>query len=161
MKLDDEEFIRVIRATPLVAIDLIVKNEIGEILLGRRCNRPAQNYWFVPGERIRKNERSADALQRIGMSELRIRVPAGKLLGVFDHLYDDNYFGLPDISTHYVTLAYQIELEKSSLLVQDEQHDELKWWDIGSLLCSKEVHQNTKMYFSESDHPIFKCDGGC
>ncbi|MGZ5801378.1 MAG: GDP-mannose mannosyl hydrolase [Burkholderiaceae bacterium] len=160
MKLDDEEFIRVIRATPLVAIDLIVQNELGEILLGRRCNRPALNYWFVPGGRIRKNERSAEALQRIGMSELRIEIPAGKLLGVFDHLYDDNYFGLPDMSTHYVTLAYQIDLKKSNFLVHDEQHAELKWWDMDSLLCSEEVHQNTKLYFDESDLNVFKCNCG-
>jgi colanic acid biosynthesis protein WcaH len=159
MKLDDEEFIRIIRATPLVAIDLIVRNEIGEILLGRRCNRPARDYWFVPGGRIRKNERSTEALQRIGMSELRIEMPKGKLLGVFDHFYDDNYFEIPDMDTHYVTLAYQIELKKSSFLVHDEQHAELKWWDTGSLLRSEEVHQNTKRYFSESDHNPFKCDG--
>jgi len=129
-------------------------------LLGRRYNRPAQNYWFVPGGRIRKNERSSEALQRIGMSELLIKIPAGKLLGVFDHLYDDNYFGLPDIGTHYVALAYQIELKKSNFLVHDEQHDELKWWDIGSLLRSEEVHENTKMYFSGADHNIFKCNCG-
>lgn len=158
MELADEEFIRTIRATPLVAIDLIVQNEIGEILLGRRRNRPAQNYWFVPGGRIRKNERSSDALQRIGMSELGITIPAGKLLGVFDHLYDDNYFGLPDISTHYVVLAYKLNLKKSSLLVHDEQHTELKWWDLDSLLSSDEVHDNTKMYFSKSDDNAFKCN---
>jgi colanic acid biosynthesis protein WcaH len=158
MKLADEEFIRIISATPLVAIDLIVQNELGEILLGRRSNRPAQHYWFVPGGRIRKNERSQDALQRIGMSELKMCLPTGKLLGVFDHLYDDNYFGLPDIGTHYVTLGYQVELKKNDLIVPDEQHVELKWWDIASLLQNEQVHQNTKLYFSDVPDNGFRCE---
>ncbi|MGZ5817661.1 MAG: GDP-mannose mannosyl hydrolase [Burkholderiaceae bacterium] len=156
--LADDDFIQVIDATPLVAIDLIVQNEMGEILLGRRCNRPAQNYWFVPGGRIRKNERSQDALQRIGRSELQIDVPTGRLLGVFDHFYEDNYFGLPDMSTHYVTLAYRVEMKKDSLFMHDEQHVEMKWWDPDSLMSSLDVHDNTKLYFSKSLDNGFRCN---
>ncbi len=159
MRLPDEEFIRVIRATPLVSIDLIVQNEAGEVLLGKRRNRPAQDYWFVPGGRIRKDEPTQDALQRIGMSELQTAVPAGRLLGVFDHFYDDNYFGLPEIGTHYVVLAYRIEMKKSSLFVQDEQHIELAWWKIDALMRSDEVHANTKLYFSGATSNGFRC--GC
>jgi colanic acid biosynthesis protein WcaH len=162
MKLADEEFIRVINTTPLAAIDLIVRNELGEVLLGRRRNRPAQHYWFVPGGRILKNERSQDALQRIGLSELQMRMPSGRLLGVFDHIYQDNYLGLPDIGTHYVTFGYQVEMKKSDLLIHnehDEQHAELKWWSIGALLLNEQVHQNTKLYFSDTPDNGFRC--GC
>jgi colanic acid biosynthesis protein WcaH len=159
MNLTDDEFIQVIRTTPLIAIDLIVQNEFGEVLLGKRHNRPAKNYWFVPGGRIKKNERSLDALERVGRSELGIALPAGKLLSAFDHFYDDNYFGMPDVGTHYVTLAYRIKLKKNSPVIHDEQHAELKWWNTDTLLSSGEVHQNTKAYFSESAGNPFKCDG--
>ncbi|RYH91551.1 GDP-mannose mannosyl hydrolase, partial [Escherichia coli] len=36
--LTDEEFINVIKLTPLISIDFIVKNKRNEILLGKRVN---------------------------------------------------------------------------------------------------------------------------
>jgi colanic acid biosynthesis protein WcaH len=44
-----------IENAPLVSIDLIVRQREG-ILLGKRVNRPAQGFWFVPGGRVYKNE---------------------------------------------------------------------------------------------------------
>ena len=52
MHLDDKTFLRVIEATPLVSIDLLVRNERGQVLLGKRANRPAQGLWFVPREGV-------------------------------------------------------------------------------------------------------------
>lgn len=58
-----EKFLQTVDATPLVAIDLIVPNQNGGYLLGHRVNKPAQGFWFVPGGRIRKNERLDDAFR--------------------------------------------------------------------------------------------------
>ncbi|MHC5075082.1 MAG: GDP-mannose mannosyl hydrolase, partial [Planctomycetota bacterium] len=52
MEIKDDEFINVIKLTPLVSIDLLIKNADGKYLLGLRENEPAGNYWFVPGGRI-------------------------------------------------------------------------------------------------------------
>lgn len=49
MFLRQEDFATVVRSTPLVSLDFIVENSRGEFLLGKRTNRPAQGYWFVPG----------------------------------------------------------------------------------------------------------------
>jgi colanic acid biosynthesis protein WcaH len=154
--LGKEAFIHIIDATPLVSIDLIVRNARGEVLLGRRRSRPAQDYWFVPGGRIRKNERSQDALVRIAQTELGVAVKSGRLLGVFDHLYDDNFFGIPDIGTHYVVIAWECELPNDSRLMPDEQHAELRWWDVASLLASDDVHVHTKWYF-QTESSGFRC----
>ncbi|HGU2589280.1 TPA: NUDIX domain-containing protein, partial [Escherichia coli] len=54
MFLHSQDFATIVRSTPLISIDLIVENEFGEILLGKRINRPAQGYWFVPGGRVLK-----------------------------------------------------------------------------------------------------------
>ncbi len=54
MFLSREDFATVVRSTPLVSIDLLVENRRGEYLLGRRNNRPAQGFWFVPGAGFRK-----------------------------------------------------------------------------------------------------------
>lgn len=150
MKLTDQEFINIIRVTPLVAIDLIVQNSVGQVLLGKRRNRPAQHTWFVPGGRIQKNERLQDAYRRIGKAELGIALPDGRLQGVFNHLYSDNYFGVPDIGTHYVTLGYRCVLHEGMTPVHDDQHVDMRWWDVNALLESAEVHANTKAYFSSA-----------
>lgn len=57
MFLRHEDFATVVRSTPLISIDLIVENAHGEFLLGKRLNRPAQGYWFVPGGRVQKMNR--------------------------------------------------------------------------------------------------------
>lgn len=149
MFLDDSTFASIIAATPLVAIDLIVRNVHGEILLGKRNNRPAAGYWFVPGGRIRKNERSRNALARIAQGELGIAATDGRLLGVFDHFYDDNALGILGLGTHYVALGYQLDIASAMPLIHDAQHAELKWWSINALLSSDEVHSNTKLYFAD------------
>jgi colanic acid biosynthesis protein WcaH len=67
--INEKRFFEAIDAIPLVSIDLILENQHGGILPGRRVNRPAQGYWFVPGGRIRKNEKIAEAIKRISSTE--------------------------------------------------------------------------------------------
>lgn len=159
MHFDNETFLKIVASTPLVSIDLVVRNEKGQVLLGYRRNRPAQNFWFVPGGRIRKNERTQDALQRIAQHELGIAAGAGKLLGVFDHFYDDNFHGIPGIGTHYVVCAYQFQVNSDTCFTRDEQHTEVRWWDLETLLSSPEVHPNSKLYFRDAPDNGFRC--GC
>jgi len=52
-----EQFKIAVDSLPLVSIDLYVLCE-KQILLGKRNNRPAKNWWFTPGGRVKKNELS-------------------------------------------------------------------------------------------------------
>ena len=70
MFLRQEDFATVVRSTPLVSLDFIVENSRGEFLLGKRTNRPAQGYWFVPGGRVQKDETLEAAFERLTMAEL-------------------------------------------------------------------------------------------
>lgn len=153
MLLDDDLFFKVIAASPLVSIDLIVRNERNEVLLGMRTNRPAMGFWFVPGGRIRKDEPSLRALARIAQDELGISIPKSKLFGVFDHFYDDNVFAIPHVRTHYVAIGYELEICGSTPIRSDSQHARFKWWTLDMLLASAEVHENTKLYFSHPTAP--------
>jgi colanic acid biosynthesis protein WcaH len=149
MILNDTRFLEVVEATPLVAVDLIIKNADGEVLLGKRRNRPAKGFWFVPGGRIRKNERISEAIARVSGSELGIDVQREEatLLGVFEHLYADNFLGIDGVDTHYVVLAFQFDLEDCPPVKPDDQHLEMRWWRMEELLQSPGVHQNTKDHF--------------
>ncbi|MHC5074389.1 MAG: NUDIX domain-containing protein, partial [Planctomycetota bacterium] len=104
MEIKDDEFINVIKLTPLVSIDLLIKNADGKYLLGLRENEPAGNYWFVPGGRIKKDERISDAFKRITLDELHqeANIEKARFLGVFEHIYKTNYACAAGFGTHYV-----------------------------------------------------------
>ena len=149
MKIDKKHVLKIIEATPLVSIDLVIRNPSNKVLLGKRNNRPAMGYWFVPGGRIFKNETINQALKRISEVELGqdLSTKAPSLLGAYDHIYEDNFLNVKGINTHYVVLAFVIALQQEIEVKSDEQHTELKWWEIDKLLQDQTVHQNTKVYF--------------
>lgn len=149
MDIPKDNFLEIIDQVPLVSIDLIIENANQQYLLGMRNNKPAQGSWFVPGGRIRKNETIAAALARISMAELGVALTLeyAELLGTYDHIYDDNYHGLPDINTHYVVLGYKVKLPTDQNITLDEQHSDIKWFTKDALLADNAVHQNTKNYF--------------
>jgi colanic acid biosynthesis protein WcaH len=71
-RLEPEDFNSVVRLTPLVAIDMIVRSPVGRVLVGRRNNEPAKGRFFVLGGRITKNEALAAAFRRISLAELGV-----------------------------------------------------------------------------------------
>lgn len=147
--IDKNQFLEIINATPLVSIDIIFEDKQNRILLGKRNNRPAQHYWFVPGGRIRKNETIADAFRRISLAETGngISFSCAHLLGVYDHIYDDNVFANAGVNTHYVVLAHRVKLLHDIEILRDNQHSDIKWWSKEHLLKAADVHPNTKAYF--------------
>ena len=151
MWLPDETFKSVIQHTPLISIDLIVRNEWGEVLLGKRVNAPAKGYWFVPGGRVRKNETLDDAFVRLVREELGIESGItradGKFLGVFEHFYEDCVFG-HDVSTHYIVLGYEIR-QKISLQLPQQQHLTYQLFEENLIFKMDSVHPYTKSYFEE------------
>jgi len=142
-----------IRCTPLVSLDLIVMNLYGEILLGKRKNDPAKDTWFVPGGRILKNEPVREALARISLDEVGFTIDRKdiQVQGVYDHMYENNYFN-EDFTSHYVVIAcwYPLNDEEKKPIIEHAmhlQHDESIWLSIDELMEHKQVHENVKHYF--------------
>lgn len=149
MFLSKQRFSQVIESTPLVSIDLVIEDENGQVLLGKRLNRPAQGFWFVPGGRILKDEKLDDAFARLTLEELghECKLSQATLLGPYTHLYDDYVFG-NEFSTHYVAIAYKLTVTRTELnLPRDIQHSQYRWCDKDELLTSDKVHIHTKWYF--------------
>lgn len=146
--LKEKDFRNIILNTPLVSIDLILRNSKDEILLGKRNNAPAKGFYFVPGGRIVKDERISAAFHRIADAELGIylNINEATFKGVYEHLYDSNVFD-EDFSTHYIVLAYELILNLQDCVVpNDEQHSELLWMSPDEILMHELVHENTKAY---------------
>ena len=143
-----EQFKTVVKNTPLISIDFIVKNSENKILLGKRVNKPAQNFLFTLGGRVYKNEKLEDAKKRILKDEIGLDLKNFNpiFLGVFEHFYEDSFVN-DDVSTHYVNLAYEINVS----YIQDlpkTQHNSFSWLSLNELLNSNEVHKYVKDYFN-------------
>jgi colanic acid biosynthesis protein WcaH len=153
MFLENEVFRTVVASTPLVSIDLVVCNPQGEVLLGKRLNRPAEGYWFVPGGRILKNEGLDAAFARLTLTELGqgFARDQARLLGIYEHFYQDSVFGDDQAgpNTHYVVIAYRLDLPADFPMDPPTvQHDSYRWWSMESMHGDKRVHRNSQAYLA-------------
>ena len=150
-----EQYLDIMKHTQIISADFIIFNNEGKVLLGKRTGEPAKNTWFVPGGRIRKNERFPDAVKRIFVQEIGVILDNNHdeplPMGVYHQTYSNN-FDNDDFNAHYITFAYTITLPITSTHITilpkpDHQHSEFKWWTIEELLSSAEVHNYCKNYF--------------
>ena len=161
MFLSVSDFSQVVSNTPLISIDLCLLRG-KEILLGKRKNPPARDYFFVPGGRILKSESQKLAFERILKNELGMVLKKNhykniKNLGIYEHFYTDNFLENTNFSTHYVVIAFLvpykslINIEKFSF---QEQHSQYIWQNIETVKKSPhKIHKYTLEYFR---NPLFQ-----
>jgi colanic acid biosynthesis protein WcaH len=152
MELSTQQFLEVIKNTPLIAIDIIVRNKDNKILLFLRKNEPAKNTWFVPGGRIRKDETLDDAFKRITKNELGREYSRNKsrFIGVFENIYDKNFLGIDEVRTHYIVLTYEIRPSEIPEKFPTDQHKEHGWFSKTDLRNTKRddvIHPYVHPYF--------------
>ena len=161
MFLSNSVFANIVKYTPLVAIDLVIYKR-REILIGKRLNSPAKDFFFVPGGRIYKNELRKRAFLRILMHELGMKIRNDhdkfiKEIGFYEHFYDDNFLGNKEFGTHYLVIVYLIphqSLISTKSENKYEQHSEFIWLDIDKIDESNlPIHIYTKEYLK---NPILK-----
>jgi colanic acid biosynthesis protein WcaH len=149
--LSPDEFSELVRIAPLVSIDVIVRDGRGRVLLGRRNFEPAKGSYFVPGGRILKDEPIRDAFSRILRHELGadLSIDDARFVGVHEHFHPSSRFGPDGSTTHYVVLAYEIDVRSApSRVVPDDQHSALEWVPENEILRMPDVHELTKAYFA-------------
>ncbi len=153
MVIPKNTFHDIVKNTPLISIDLIITTPNSFCLLGKRNNRPAKGFMFVPGGRIFKSEKIIAAFDRILISETGYKVKDHDKIsfqGVYEHFYEDSYHDMKT-STHYVVLAYRLEVVKKFNVILDRQHEEFEWVSLEHLLSRTDVHDNVKSYFGENN----------
>ncbi|MDO6739225.1 GDP-mannose mannosyl hydrolase [Wenyingzhuangia sp. 2_MG-2023] len=149
-RLPEKIYTEVVKNTPLISIDLIIEDTMGNILLGYRLNNPAKHTWFVPGGIIRKNEAFVEAFQRIAIAELgfSINLTEATYVGLYEHLYSTNFADTDDFGTHYIVNAFHIKIKQKNTALPKAQHSEYWWASKEELVAHKDVHTNTKNYFN-------------
>ena len=144
-----DQFRHIVRHAPLVSIDLVITDPAGHVLVGLRNNEPAKDAYFVPGGVIRKGETLNGAFGRILLGETGQQAPIGtaQFLGPYEHFYDTNRFSESGYGTHYVVLAFRLQLDRRPEIKLDDQHSDFRWMSVPDLLAAPDVHENTKAYF--------------
>ena len=157
MMLPQDSFLNIVRNGLLVAFDLIARDPQGRVLVGLRTNRPAQGYWFVPGGSVRKEETLPEAFRRLTQEELGLPLELKRdtrFHGLYEHIYTDNFAGAPGIGTHYIVLAYEIQLAGAADTLPRGQHSEYRWLTPAELVADPKVHLNTKNYFNNTGSAV-------
>ncbi|MCG3710630.1 NUDIX domain-containing protein [Aliarcobacter butzleri] len=148
--LELDKFKTLVDIAPLVSIDFIIKNQENKIVLGKRVNKPAKDYYFTFGGRVYKNEILNEAKKRILKDEIGLNIKDfnPKFIGVFEHFYNDSFID-DRIPTHYINLAYEINVS----YIQDlpkKQHNEYVRLSLDELMSSNKVHKYVKDYFKHN-----------
>ncbi|XXK59464.1 GDP-mannose mannosyl hydrolase [Porticoccaceae bacterium nBUS_09] len=147
--LEPDIFKSIVKNTPLVSIDICLLHG-GKILLGKRSNEPLKGKWFTPGGRIFKNESWQECILRVSQSELGFVIDdlsSFRLMGVWDHFYENSVMD-NDMSTHYVNLPHYCILETRPSLSIDQQHNDLRWFDLDEVAGKNGFHEYMQSYAS-------------
>ena len=147
--LSEEDFARLVRSAPLVAIDLIIRNREGKVLVALRNDEPAKGYLFNPGGIVLKGEPIEAAFARIIAREIgcRMSYEAARFRGVFQHFYRNSRFGSDGTGTHYVVLAHDVAFNENTAITLDGTHSIYQWLSESEILASTDAHEYTKDYF--------------
>jgi len=146
----NDQFHNIVKLTQLVSVDLLINNN-GKYLLGKRRNKPAQGYLFVPGGKVYNNETICDGLKRVAMDEIGLTdLSDCHPIGLYEHIYEDNYKN-NEFGTHYVVCAYEIKTNTEADFSKfSDQHENIVWLTPEEILNSNEVHIFNKYYFQDN-----------
>lgn len=127
MRLPAEEYRNILRAVPIVCVDCVVVGEGGAVLLVKRRNAPLQGEFWLPGGRLHKNERLAEAVHRKMREEIGVDVEIIGNIGFFEEFFDhtaENAEG----GAHAVSIVYLVRALSSDFKL-DSQSSAWAWFE--------------------------------
>ena len=102
-----EAFYFVSQLTPLINVDLLIKNKKGQVLLTWRDDQFYGPAWHIPGGIIRFKENIGDRIERVGMLELGAKVLFSEQpIHVRGLINNDR-----DVRGHFISLLYLCKLD--------------------------------------------------
>lgn len=122
-------FYYISRTTPLVNVDLLIKDEKGRILLAWRDDQFSGTGWHIPGGIIRYKETFEERLQKVALKELGTKVD-----------FEPNPITVRQIiiegrkdRSHFISFLYLCHLNSSFEInnknLKENQPGFLKWHD--------------------------------
>ncbi len=124
-RLSEEEFRESFKFAPRLAVNLLVSDSKGKILLAKRNIPPFLNYWHFPGSLLLKNESIADCQKRVARKELGFELPENvhlTILGAFDNIEEDP-------RGHMVDLVYGITIQAISQIKLTKETSDIQFFE--------------------------------
>ena len=110
--LPEEIFLFATEITPMVNVDLLIRDEKGQILLSWRDDKYYGKGWHVPGGILRLKEHFPERIQKTALNEIGCHV-----------IYSDNPIEIVpiienDMKTrgHFITFIYECKLPKNFII---------------------------------------------
>ena len=101
--LPDELFYYISKTTPLVNVDLLIKDEEGRTLLSWRDDRYAGKGWHVPGGIIRFKETLETRVKKVAESEIGVEVDFDSVPLAIKECINHEC----DIRGHFISILYK------------------------------------------------------
>lgn len=124
-RLPEQEFLETFKNVPRLAVNLIITDLDGKVLLTRRNISPFSGSWHFPGSFVLKNEPIIDTQKRVARDEFGLELDEQadlSLLGAFDDLHSDP-------RGHVVDLVYGLTIEDSSQIKPTKETSEVKFFE--------------------------------
>ena len=122
--LPEEVFLFISRMTPMVNVDLLIKDENGRTLLSWRDDKFAGRGWHVPGGIIRFKEKIETRLLKIAEKEIGTTVKFNPVPIAVNQILCKN-----KVRGHFISILYQCYLSSSFI----PENKGLKEADLGYL----------------------------
>ncbi len=107
--LPDEVFFYVSRTTPLVNVDLLVKDENGRILLSWRDDQYAGKGWHLPGGIVRFKESLETRVKKVAETEIRASVDFDPNPMAINQIIIEEYKN----RAHFISILYKCLLSSA------------------------------------------------
>jgi colanic acid biosynthesis protein WcaH len=149
--LPNEVFYYISKTTPLVNVDLLIKDEDGRTLLSWRDDRYTGKGWHVPGGIVRFKEALETRIKKVAEIEIGASV-------IFDPVpIALNQIILPerDIRSHFISILYKCFLSKTFILQNNglsiEDNGYLQWHKFCPVELLK-CHEIYRKYITKVDN---------
>lgn len=145
--LPEEVFLFATKITPMINVDLIVRDKNGRILLSWRDDEHCGTGWHVPGGIIRYKENASERIEKVAELELGCKV-----------IYSDNPVEVKELindkeyRAHFISLVYECKIDGNlDLSKQEKNKNEVGYLEWHRTFPSNmiPVHHSYKSYFKE------------
>ena len=141
--LPEDVFLFISRLTPLVNVDLLVKDERGRTLLGWRVDQYADAGWHLPGGILRFKEKMEGRLLKVAETEIGAAVEFDPVPVAINQIICDH-----DTRGHCISLLYKCFLSGKYIPKNDGltnmDNGYLVWHDVcpANLVKVHEIYRN-------------------
>lgn len=116
----------IIKALPILCVDVVVRNPKNEYLLVKRANEPLKGHWWVIGGRVFRGETMEQAAIRKVKEEASLDVTNLELIGYYEETFRENPFGT-DGGIHTVSIVFTTVVDQSQRVELDSQGSDWKY----------------------------------